>query len=147
MLIDDPEVALNEVIVACQQSADHYEQACALISDNTTIQRLFSNLSTQRRQAANQLSDIIRNLGGLPREVDIEQEQLQMMWSHLKLAVSKPDKGTLLNEMISHETQLQTATSAAVKLELEQKVHRVLEQIQRNNETTLQRLRDISGED
>lgn len=144
MLIDDPEVAINEVIIACQESADHYENACALVSDDSAIQQLFRNLSSQRREAASQLSDIIRDLGGLPREVDIEQEQLQMMWSHLKLTIAKPDNKALLNEMINHETQLQTATAAALKLELKQNVRGILQRVRKNNETTLLRLRGIA---
>lgn len=143
MLIDDPQVAINEIIVACQKAADHYANGADLVHDES-IKQLFVSLGAQRRTAAERLSEIMRDLGSLPREADIEQEQLQMLWSHLMSALSGTDSEALLNEMIDHESEVRSAAENALGLELEQNMGHIVQHIQKESSAALQQLREIT---
>lgn len=138
MLIDDSEVAINEIIVVCQEVADHYTDACDHVNEDN-LKSLFDFLAVQRRQSAEDLSRIIRNQGGLPRDADVELEQLQFLWSHIKLLMGDPDD-SLRQTLILQEGRLQQIIDSVLATSLSGDSRRIIEQIQADSKTALARL-------
>lgn len=145
MLIDDPVVAVNEVIVACQEVADYYADASNHVDDDN-LKSLFNNLAAQRRQAADQLAGIIRDQGGLPRSADIDQEQLQLLWSHLKQTLAGHDDKVLIDDILQQESQLQQITDAALAISVSADSRRIIEQVNADSHAALLRLGDSAGQ-
>ncbi len=145
MLIDDPDVAVNEVIIACQEVADRYTDAGGIVQDGS-LRKLFNTLASQRRAAADQLAELIRDRGGLPHTVDIEQEQLHILWSHLKQTLTGHDDSMLLKEIVQQETQLQATAGTALALKLDTAAREIIDQVRRESLTAFTRLSHRVGQ-
>ncbi len=72
-ILSDTEVALNEILVACQQSIDFYEDTLNGINDENQIQTI-KNIIEQRKQISTDLEEIILDLGSLPSTPDPDKE-------------------------------------------------------------------------
>lgn len=145
MLIDDPSVAVNEVIIACQEVADRYTDAGGIMEDSS-LSQLFNTLASQRRAAADRLADLIRDRGGLPRTVDTEQEQLHILWSHLKQTLAGHNDSILLKDILQQETQLQATADTALALKLDTTAREIIDQIRRESLTAFTRLSHRVGQ-
>jgi len=104
-LLSDTEVALNEILVACRESVDHYEDAIKLV-ENPSITERFQKIATQRKMFFKRLSAAIRELGDLPSVPDPDKETGEMILHHLGAALTPDYTSELLAQRIEREQQL-----------------------------------------
>jgi uncharacterized protein (TIGR02284 family) len=117
MLLDDRQVALNDVIVVCKDTADHYQDIACRI-ENTRLSALFQALSRQRRRAAEVLEDRVRQLGYLPREPDTDRETLESLVTHFKALLAENKCLTLLETCEQAEREVAARVSTALQQDL-----------------------------
>lgn len=104
-LLSDIEVALNELLVACRESVDHYQDATELV-EHADIAKNFAKIASQRKTFLTRLEAAIRELGDLPSVPDPDKEASAMMLHHLGAALSPDYTNELLAQRIEAEEQI-----------------------------------------
>lgn len=116
MLMQERLIALNDVVVACQDAARQYDAYTDRLAD-TELVALFRTLVDERESLARRLSAHVRELGELPREPDVELEQVQQLVSRLKASLSVDERLTILDERIDCEQQIEAVVATAERFE------------------------------
>jgi Domain of unknown function (DUF2383) len=129
MLRTELQVALNDVIVACQEAADGHETAADVIPDAGLAARLKAFV-TERREAAERLGEHLRELGDLPRVPDSDLEALRDLVSRFKSALSPEEWRSLLDDRIQAEQHLVACARAALALEQREATKALLHEIE-----------------
>lgn len=140
MWIDDRQAIINDVIISCEDAANHYEDAVNII-DDVSLKHLFESFCDEHKQFAGKLAEIMRATGELPRSADIEQEQILILWSRIKAALAEDKREIVLNEMIKKETQIQSQIGTALQLDLQPDTAARLNNINNRLNYMLQELR------
>ncbi len=111
-LLSDTEVALNELLVACRESIDHYQDATELVErpDTATI---FMEIVKNRKLFLPRLESAIRELGDLPSVPDPDKEAGEMVLHHLGAALSTDYTNEALTQRINAEQHMLTLVNAA----------------------------------
>ena len=104
-LLSDLEVALNELLVACRETVDHYRDGKELISDKN-IANQFKQLASEREPFIALLEQKIRDFGDLPSVPDPDKEDGEMLVHHLGAAVSEDYDEKLLQQRIDAEKNI-----------------------------------------
>lgn len=117
MLLDDRQVALNDVIIVCKDTADRYQDIADSIED-AELSDWFQALSRQRRSAADVLEDHVRRLGYLPREPDTDRETLESLVTHFKALFAEDERLTLLETCEQAEREVADRVSSALQQDL-----------------------------
>lgn len=117
MLMEDRQIAVNDVVVACLEAADHYRDDAGRFEE-AALSGLFERAAVKHQDIAETLQDQVRRLGALPREPDTEREQAQQLASRLKANFSLDECRTVLDERIEAEKHIESLIDAALQYEL-----------------------------
>lgn len=104
-LLSDLEVSLNELLVACRESVDHFRDATRIIAAETITLEL-KKIADAREYFIPGLENQIRELGDLPAVQDPDKEDGEMLIHHIGAAVSDDYSGTLLLQRIEAEKHI-----------------------------------------
>ncbi len=111
-LLSDSEVVLNELLVACRESIDHYEDAINL-SENPVITDSFRKIAAARKPFINKLEEEIRQLGDLPSVPDPDKETSEMIMHHVGAAFTPDYTHELLAQRIEAEENIKSIIAQA----------------------------------
>lgn len=114
MLRSDWEVALDEVIVACEEAAEGHEEGARHPSAAGGIGAFLAELARQRRQQAALLEERLRALGKLPRTPDRDSETVRHLIERVREAISSDSTRVLLDERARDEARLLERIEAAL---------------------------------
>jgi uncharacterized protein (TIGR02284 family) len=117
MLRDDRQVALNEVILICQEVADRY-QAAAEMLEESELSRLIWEFSRQRQNRAKQLREHVRRLGDLPRMPDPDKKVVDNLITRVRSVLSADERLTLLEECEQDEHRIAERIAIALQEDL-----------------------------
>lgn len=106
-LLSDLEVTLNELLVACRESVDHFRDATRIIAAEKMAQDL-KQIADAREHFIPVLESQIRELGDLPAMPDPDKEDGEMLMHHIGAAVSDDYTHTLLQQRIEAEKNILT---------------------------------------
>lgn len=106
-LLSDLEVTLNELLVACRESVDHFRDATRIIAAEKMAQDL-KQIADAREHFIPALESQIRELGDLPAMPDPDKEDGEMLIHHIGAAVSDDYTHTLLQQRIEAEKNILT---------------------------------------
>lgn len=104
-LLSDLEVALNELLVACRESVDHFRDATRIIAAEKMAADL-KHIADAREYFIPKLENKIRALGDLPAMPDPDKEDGEMLIHHIGAAVSDDYTATLLQQRIEAEKNI-----------------------------------------
>jgi uncharacterized protein (TIGR02284 family) len=139
LLRDDRQMAICDIEAQCIETADQFG-AAADRTEDTPLKALFVELAGQRRQLASDLAEHIRALGDLPQAPDPDKEQLDGFFSTVKSLLSGDERGTLIDERLAGEAQLEEFLDVAQRLEPSSALADMLVRIRRSVELTRHRL-------
>ena len=128
MLLDEKQIALNELVVAYREAADHFTDANEYL-DSDKLKNLFENIRNGHDKAADGLSEIIRNTGALPRAQHADREQFHQIVTHMKAAFSEDERQVFLNDRIEHERQIEHLIGESLKVSLPEETQAFLESL------------------
>ncbi|WP_162913280.1 PA2169 family four-helix-bundle protein [Rhodospirillaceae bacterium SYSU D60014] len=128
MLRDERQIALNDVIVACKDAADGYDDA-ADASGEPELAALFRTYGRRRREVAAELETHIRDLGDLPRNPDADAETIERLFTQLKAILSADERATLLEERERGEVEIGRLVEAALNTDLPEGTKTALRQL------------------
>lgn len=111
-LLSDTEVALNELLVACRESIDHYQDATELV-ESSDVAKIFMDIVKNRRLFLTRLESAIIELGDLPSVPDPDKEAGEMVLHHLGAALSNDYTNEALTQRINAEEHILTLVNAA----------------------------------
>lgn len=117
MLMEDRQIAVNDIVVACLEAADHYRDDAGRFEESALCE-LFERIAVQHQEIAETLREQVRRLGALPREPDTEREQAQQLASRLKASFSLDEYRTVVDERIEAEQHIESLIDAALQFEL-----------------------------
>lgn len=150
MLLDDAQIALNDVIVNCRDAADHYEDAAGMVEQAPTA-RLFHELARRRHAVADRLATHIRRLGGLPRNADGDRETVGRLLARLKASLSEDKQDALLTEREQVEAQLDAIIHTALEQDIpddtQQALRKALSDVTAARQQLAKAKLNISGND
>ncbi|ASJ73749.1 hypothetical protein IMCC3135_18350 [Granulosicoccus antarcticus IMCC3135] len=126
MLLDEMQIALNELLVTYQEAADHFEDAVNYVQRNDTKQ-LFETVREGHNQAVDVLTEQVRKTGALPRAQDTDREEARQIFTHVKAALSDDEHEVFLNDRMRHEKQIEAAIADALQLPFEAEAKACLE--------------------
>ena len=98
MLLSEPLVRLNEVILKIRETLDFMR----FLQENHAATPAAQDLDGQEaayRQSISELQEDVRRLGGLPRDVDPEFEMVEQAWAELKAVFGENEESALLQEL------------------------------------------------
>ncbi len=139
ILRDDCQAALNGLVMACQNAADHYRDVAELL-DDPDLERLFQDLAGERQQAADALAGQLRRLDDLPQAPDDDWEAIDGLLTRLRTLLVEDRRQTLLEEQEQREAALGEQVQAALALNLSTEARTVLEDLARQVAAARQRL-------
>jgi uncharacterized protein (TIGR02284 family) len=140
MLMSDGEIALDEVIVACKETAHCYQQAIDSI-ENAQLSGLLQGFLQQRQTYIRELETHLRELGHLPREPDADKETVHDLFNRAKvLLAADDDRLKLLEEREQAEAQLADQVKNALQQTLPESVLTTLRRLQTDVDTVRERL-------
>lgn len=144
MLRDDRQVAVDNVIVALEQSSDAYADASELLKpDAPEMAARFEKLARRRARLAARLSDHLREMGDLPSEPDQDWETLDVLVRHLWAHFAGSEQKEFLTEAVSREEEIAARLSDALETGLSQPVVETLNEVGEEVHRTLGALRGL----
>jgi uncharacterized protein (TIGR02284 family) len=117
MLLNDAQIALNDVLVNVKDAADHYEDAANMLGPGATAE-LFRELAGRRRAIADGLETHIRRAGSLPRNADGDRETVARLLARLKANLSVDKRIELLTVREHVEGEIEAMIETALQQEL-----------------------------
>ncbi|MGH8501330.1 MAG: DUF2383 domain-containing protein [Gammaproteobacteria bacterium] len=117
MLLNDAQIALNDVLVNVKDAADHYEDAANMLGTGATAE-LFRELADRRRTVAVGLEPHVRRAGSLPRDVDGDRETVARLLARLKASLSVDKRIELLTVREHVEGEIDAMIETALQQEL-----------------------------
>jgi len=138
-LLSDTEVALNELLVACRESVDHYQDAIKLVEQHE-IATTFQSVANQRKLFCNRLEEAIRELGDLPSVPDPDKEVGEMIIHHLGAALSVDYTNDVLTQRITAEEHIMELIRNAGETNANEANKNLLRELSKHTEETIKTL-------
>lgn len=138
-LLSDTEVALNELLIACRESIDHYQDATELV-ENPDIADIFLEAAKNKKLFLARLEIAIRDLGDLPSVPDPDKETGEMMLHHLGAALSADYTNEALAQRISAEEHILALINAARTTNPNPSRMHLLNDLSKHSENTIEKL-------
>ena len=134
VMLDDRQVALQDVIAALHEAADYYHEAAQRLEDET-LRPLFEALAERRRRGAERLGEHVKDLGALPRQPDPDRETLEHLAEWLRAQLSTDRRRTLIQGSIERAHEIEALLDKTEACELPTATHaRVARERQRIEE-------------
>lgn len=144
-LLSDLEVALNELLVACRESVDHFRDASRIIAAEKMVQDL-KEIADAREYFIPTLENKIRDLGDLPAVPDPDKEDSEMLIHHIGAAVSDDYTCTLLQQRIDAEKNILELIKRAKNNDDDNACKKLLEELTLQVNRTIEKLSVLAAQ-
>ena len=142
MLLDDEQAAINELVAACRETADHYEDAAGQL-DDAALGELFARLREARLGTVESLCRIVRASGELPRAAPADKEHFDQLVTRVKAVFSPDSRTPFLDARIEDERRLTQLADEALALGLAAESRDCVEALRAQTSDALARLEDV----
>lgn len=144
MLLDDTQVAIDELLAACQESVEHYADAASRIGDGA-LGELFDTIAEERRVDVERLAELVRASGRLPRAPYADRQELHQLVTHAKAALAADETRVLLDDRIVDEGRVEELAAEVLRLEPDADARACVERIEANAAAAKGRLAAAEG--
>ena len=114
MLLDDTQVALNDLLAACQESIEH----CSISLERTdaaAVRSALGDILAARREDVERLTALVRESGALPRAANADREELHGLVEGVKTALSGDETRLLVDERLTDERRIEELANEALR--------------------------------
>lgn len=143
MLRDERQIAIDEVVVACRESIDHYNDAAEHVDDDV-LGLLFTKIAADRRRLARQLESCQRAAGELPRAPDADRETFQQLYTNAKAALFDDGRDVFLQARLESEMELDSRLHEARAMNQPDDIRACLDAIQKDVDDARAKLAEAS---
>lgn len=144
MLMNDKQVAVNDVILRLREAADHYANAAQVLSGRKFADG-FATRGRECSDAAVNLEKDIRRLGELPRRPDPERETLDQMLTRLGASISGHERSRYAQALQHREAAIEEAAGVALRQPLAADTLAAMEHIRSAAREQSARLAKLAG--
>ncbi|MEQ1439048.1 PA2169 family four-helix-bundle protein [Fontimonas sp. SYSU GA230001] len=117
---------LNRLIVT-EKNGEACLRAAAEEAHHESLRSALIEYSRFLGESAHELQDVVRGLGGHPREIGSFGNTLHRTWMHLKVTALGRDERVILDEVERDENEAETLLADAVEWDTTPSVHALLE--------------------
>ena len=144
MLLDDTQVAINDLLAALQESLEHYADALERI-DSAALRERLDGVVAARRDDVDCLAGIVRDAGDLPRAPSADRQELHRLVTHVKAALTDDETRVLLDDRIEDEKRLGSLAAEALRQDLGADARACVERIGAHSDEARARLADAGA--
>ncbi len=105
----DQQVALNELLVASQVTADHLQESAEFL-DAPEVSAELAQLAGLRRSFVERIEEVIRATGDLPSAADTDRETSESLLQRLRAAFSTNEAESVIQQRLQAEQDLAQLT-------------------------------------
>lgn len=138
----DRQLALSDLLVATAELADRYQDAANFLEDEAASGTL-EKFATQHQALTPRLEQAIRAEGDLPTAPDPDSEAGSIMLEHIGANLSADETVKVIERRITDEETLNELIQAARDAGLQDQYAELLKDLQENNRSILQSLREL----
>lgn len=142
LLRTDKEVALNDLLVASRETADHYQDAIEYLED-PQLTPVLREIIQERQAFIARIEQSIRALGDLPSVPDPDRETGEMLIHHVTAALSPDSANEILEQRVKAEQQLLDLLQACHDVGLDKEHAVMLNEMEQQVRATLARLENL----
>lgn len=122
----DTIVLLNRLIVMSKNSQGNL-RAAADEAHSTELKQLLAEYSEFFSEAAHEMQDAVRKLGGKPKQLATFDSTLHRTWMHIKVSAFGRDEDLILDEVEPDEASAESCFGEAAHMDLDPEIHALLE--------------------
>ena len=111
MLLDDTQVAIDELLAACRESVEHYADAAGRV-EAPALRELFESVAARRRDEADRLAAAVRDGGRLPRAPYADRQEVHRLVTHAVAALVGDEAQVLVDDRIEDERRIRSLVGA-----------------------------------
>ena len=138
----DQQTALHDLLIAVEESADHYQNAAEYVADHSGSV-YFQQFAKQRLILASRLQEAIRNEGELPPVPDPDKESGAMLFQRLVASLSQEETHTIIEQRLDKEQALNELLQQAQELGVGDTYPELQQDLIENNRMITQTLQDL----
>lgn len=138
----DKEVALNDLIVACGESVDHYRDAAGFLEE-ADLARVFTSIADQRETFVTRLANAVRALGDLPSVPDPDKEAGAMLLHHAGALLVDDYAADVIAQRIEAEQHLVELINAGRAAGLNDHCGTLLDQLDEHVQHVIRQLQQL----
>jgi hypothetical protein len=117
IILEDHVVALNDLLVACQRSANHLMRSAKLLEGQHDMASWFNGLYYRRHRQCDGIQAILRTINHLPKEPDPDREMIADLSLRAKTFLSDDEKVPLIRKAMQMDSELAKHLDSALQLE------------------------------
>ena len=144
LLRTDKEVALNDLLVASRETADHYQDALEYLDDHPITPAL-RDIMQERLSVIERIEQAIRALGDLPSMPDPDRETGEMLLHHVTAALSSDSATEILEQRIKAERHLLALLKACSDVGLDSDQPQLLQEMAQQVHEVITRLEQLEA--
>ena len=144
LLRTDKEVALNDLLVASRETADHYQDALEYLDDHPITPAL-RDIMQERLSVIERIEQAIRALGDLPSMPDPDRETGEMLLHHVTAALSSDSATEILEQRIKAERHLLALLQACNDVGLDNDQPQLLQEMAQQVHGVITRLEQLEA--
>lgn len=138
----DKEVALNDLLIASEETIDHYRDAAEFLED-ANIVHAFKAIVLQRESFIAGLTKAVRALGDLPSMPDPDKETGVKLMHRAGAFLSENHVAEILRQRIESELQLTDFVEAGREAGLDGSCSTLLDEMAEHVAQTIAQLKDL----
>ncbi|HTF85509.1 MAG TPA: hypothetical protein VL987_13080 [Cellvibrio sp.] len=144
LLRTDKEVALNDLLVASRETADHYQDALEYLGDHSITSAL-RDIMQERLSVIERIEQAIRAMGDLPSMPDPDRETGEMLLHHVTAALSSDSATEILEQRIKAERHLLALLQACNDVGLDNDQPQLLQEMAQQVHGVITRLEQLEA--
>lgn len=138
----DEQVALQDLAVAVQHSADQYADAAAIVEVGPAADAM-SAIARQREQWAEEIRQAIRQTDDLPSVPNQDKEDGEKLFNRMKAAFAEDGVAAVLQQRLDEEKQVHTLLADCRTRNYPQTLMEVIRQLETHVEQVEQQLQNL----
>jgi len=143
IILDDHGVVLNDLLLTCQRSANHFARAVGILDKKTDMAIWFEALRNRRQKTCDCIKEIMGQMAYLPKELDPDKEMVVNLATRAQTLLSTDEKATLLAKALQMQTELETYLKEVQKLDWPVELLKRLDQIDRDLYADKERIEEV----
>lgn len=138
----EAQVALNDLLVACQKSVDHYRDTAAYLAGANASSMLLQ-LAEQRQSTCEQLEQAVRQQGDLPSVPDADRETIESLYHRVHASLAADDERAVLEQHLTSEQKVAEQVADLVASGQLQEQSDLLHEVLKQSRAAEARLREM----
>jgi hypothetical protein len=138
----DQQVALNDLLVESEKTADHYRDSADFL-EGLEVSEALRNIADQRDRLAERLREAIRSHGDLPSAPDEDRESVEKLFHRVHASLSQDEIRDILQQRLDGEKHFETIIQKDREAGWMKGIEDVVDDIQQHVESTKRQVQNL----